>query len=53
MNENSGKVALAPERDTNDEISNRQQLQDGMIELLQKVTSRSLNVEMVEKGAFI
>ena len=36
MDGNSGKIALAPERDTNDEISNRQQLQNGRIELLQK-----------------
>ena len=34
MNGHSGKTALAPERDTNDQISNRQQLQIGRIELL-------------------
>ena len=36
MNGHSGKTALVPERDTNDEISNRQQLQNGRIELRQK-----------------
>jgi hypothetical protein len=36
MNGHSGKIALAPERDTNDEISNRQQLQNGRIELRQE-----------------